>query len=459
MRKIIIHFLCFILASKCLAQKQVVLENIRCYATNIPIENYLRNDSIAQTIVAQLNRTLLQRLNYSLTDTVTCKVQFLDFNYVVPPIQTDYTDSETSRLHLYLDVIEMNPFNFFRIAENYPSDSAIVQRASTVFIFKASFYTADKRLFKVEKLNVSVSPAQTQGMGIFYGNSIRFNDLAVLPKVFTEFLKAATSILLDPQSDVGLIEIQLQPAFFLDNYILPQIVNRPRIFVVTKKNISSYHFEQNTGMIRMEDPVYEQIMIKGKKAQKYPADLTNAIMKTDNFSRSDYVFLRQECRDVMMDKNYLLKYTVQVDPDNPPREESLLLTNFLPGNFHYLLSENDTIAKFAIHKNVPGTNEVYLNTMGNGFDTTSAYRIKNNFTKSMLPLGYSYVIDGLIGSRSFSIKCSGLPNSIKEIFLENKLVCIAQGKFTIEKFVLFDASLTTELLNQLLIIGFNHFFE
>jgi hypothetical protein len=459
MRKIILHFLCFTLSAHCLAQKQVVLENIRCYATNIPIENYLRNDNIAQTIVAQLNHTLLQRLNFSLTDTVTCKVQFLDFNHVVPPIQTDYIESDTARLHLYLDMIEMNPFNFFRIAENYAADSAIAQRARTVFLFKASFYNADKSLYKVEKLSVSVSPAPTQGMGILYGNGIRFNDFAVLPKVFTEFFKIATGILLDPKSDVGLIELQLQPAFFTDNYILPKIVDQPRTFVTINKNISSYHYENNTGMIRMEDPVYEQIMIKGKKAQKYPIDITNAILKTEHFEKSDFVFLRQECRDVMIDKNYLLKYTVQVDPENPPEEESLLLTNFLPGNFHYLLSEKDTIAKFSIRKNVPGTNELYLNSMGNGFDTISAYRIKNNFTKPLLRLGYSYIEDGVIGNRPFSIKCSGLPNSIKEIYLENKLVCIAQGKFTIEKFVLFDASLSLELLNQLFMIGFNHFFE
>ena len=50
-------------------------------------------------------------------------------------------------------------------------------------------------------------------------------------------------------------------------------------------------------------------------------------------------------------------------------------------------------------------------------------------------------------------------NTIKEIFLDKKLVCIAQGKFSIEKFVVFDASLSTELLNQLFMIGFNRFFE
>lgn len=48
---------------------------------------------------------------------------------------------------------------------------------------------------------------------------------------------------------------------------------------------------------------------------------------------------------------------------------------------------------------------------------------------------------------------------VKEIFLDNTLVRIMQGKFSSKKFVLFDASLSPELLNRLFMIGFNRFFE
>ena len=162
----------------------------------------------------------------------------------------------------------------------------------------------------------------------------------------------------------------------------------------------------------------------------------------------------------MRDKNYLIKLTVQVDRSIPPTDQSLLLTNFLPGNMHHLFLENDTIAKFYIEKGVPSdSNKVLPGIMTNGYDSISAYRNNSGFQSAPWDVVYDYVVKGIIGKQAFGIKCSGIRNTIKEIFLDDKLVCIAQGKFSPEKFVVFDASLSSELLNRLFMIGFNRFFE
>jgi hypothetical protein len=50
-------------------------------------------------------------------------------------------------------------------------------------------------------------------------------------------------------------------------------------------------------------------------------------------------------------------------------------------------------------------------------------------------------------------------NKLKEIYLDGRLVCIAQGKFSPEVFVVFGATLPPVLFNQLLIIAFNRFLE
>ena len=72
---------------------------------------------------------------------------------------------------------------------------------------------------------------------------------------------------------------------------------------------------------------------------------------------------------------------------------------------------------------------------------------------------YDYIASGKMGDLDFEIKCSGFRNTIKEIYLDKKLICIAQGKYSPEKFVIFDASLSPEMLNRLFMIGFNRFFE
>jgi hypothetical protein len=60
-------------------------------------------------------------------------------------------------------------------------------------------------------------------------------------------------------------------------------MNQPRIFVTTAKNISTYRYKETGEMIRMGEAVYEEILLKGKKAQKYPDDITAAIKKTPHY--------------------------------------------------------------------------------------------------------------------------------------------------------------------------------
>ena len=255
-----------------------------------------------------------------------------------------------------------------------------------------------------------------------------------------------------------MIEIKATPAFIGDNYILPKTMGYPRTYVLTTKNIAQYRYQNKQEMIRLGETMYEEIRIKGKKAEKYPDSLTAAIKKTEHFSTSDFVFLRQDCRDVVRDRNYLLKMVVQLDPDNPPALPLLAFTNFLSGNFHYLLNEKDTLAAFTIQKSVSDpVKKLYANKVSNGFDSASFYSIQAKNT--YLPVVYDYVVKGKLSQQDFSIQCSGFPNTMKEIYLNEKLVCIAQGKFSPEKFVVFDASLSPELLNQLFMIGFNRFFE
>ncbi|MEN9686596.1 MAG: hypothetical protein RLZZ28_2382, partial [Bacteroidota bacterium] len=81
------------------------------------------------------------------------------------------------------------------------------------------------------------------------------------------------------------------------------------------------------------------------------------------------------------------------------------------------------------------------------------------YTNMRIPVVFDYILSGKIGQHSFVIKCSGFKNNLKEIYLDEKIACIAQGKFSPEKFVLFNASLSPEILNQLFMIGFNRFLE
>lgn len=463
-KKLIISLLLLFLASGIVGQKKVVLEKIRCQSFNVPLTTYLKDDEIKKNIASQLNNTLLQQQLLPLADTTTVNIEFLQLGKEIKNVKTDFTDTDTSHLHLYIDFFEAEPFTFFSQADNsYPPDSNVLKRAGTVLMLKAMLLRSDKTIAFNEELGIIISPADTPGIGTVYENGIVYGDLAITPKSFTELVKSAVTLLFNPKNESSVVEMRIKHAFFADNYILSKTYKQPRFYVNTIKELSTYNYQGKGEMIRLGQPVYNEILIKGKKALKYPDDLTKAIKSTWHYSSSDFVFLQQESRDVIRDKNYTLQLVTQIDPDPTYMPygfigAKFMFTNFLAGGFHYLFLEKDTLARFEISRSyTERENKYYPNHITNGFDSI-VYHLPTSFVNETEVID-NYKISGTIGNNSFSIKCSGRTNTVKEFFLGDTLVCIAQGKFVPEKFVIFDASLSPELLNQLFIIGFNRFFE
>ena len=456
-------YLCFVLVIFCsaglVAQKKIVIEKVRCLSIMGPVMSFFNDDAIKKTILSQLNQTIRIHQKLALADTTQLAVEFLTDRKDLQFVKPDFTDSDTNHLHLYLDFFEIDPKGFFKIADNVSSDSNLVKRARSVFSMESWILSSDKKILFHEGISLVVTPSETPAIATGYRSAIRFGDLPVSVKGFTELIKAGTNLLFDPKNELGMIELKAAPVYLADNYILPQTINKPRYYVTNNKNISTYQYTSGLEIIRKGEPVYEEILLKGKKQKTYPADLTDAIKNTDHFSSSDFVFLKQDWRDVTRDKNYLLQITTQVDPDNQPEMGlAFAFTNFLKEKFHYLFLEKDTLAKFTIERSVMDPkNKVFTDIISNGYDSSSFYHIHT--TTKAVPVMYDYIASGKMGDLDFEIKCSGFRNTIKEIYLDKKLICIAQGKYSPEKFVIFDASLSPEMLNRLFMIGFNRFFE
>jgi hypothetical protein len=305
-----------------------------------------------------------------------------------------------------------------------------------------------------------VALSKTPAIGNEYTNSIRNSVLVTTPVGFREIVKKGINILFDPANTLQMVEMTAPPAFVGDNYLITKTRNRPGIFVMNKKGVSAFNYNNRQEIIRMEEPLYEEIIIKGKAPVKYPDDLIKTIKAIRNSNNSTFLFLRQDGRDVIRDKNYFIKLTAQIDPEFRSASTDLPFTNFIDDKFNYLISTNDTIASFSIEKNVRDLNgnKLYPNMVANAADS-SFFLLKDVTPQPEWPIIYNYVVTGNIGKHDFSMQCSGTGGRLKEIYLDNKLICIAEGKFYPEKFVVFDTSVSPELLNQLFLITFNRFFE
>jgi len=451
MTKKLPFFLLFCLSIQVLpAQQKVILESIRCRSSRGPVMAYWQNTEIRKSFGGHLNSFLLKYYHAALSDTDNLKIEVLvangNFN---TPLYTSKGD--TANLHMYINIFENTTRGFFLHAAAGQEDSALMARAKSVF--QLQFILIKKDSVVVDNaLDIIVSAGNTPGMGILS------NTISLTPRGFTEMLKAGMNILMDPANEQAQIEMKVAPAFLADNYIITKTIQQPRTYITTQKDISTYTYKGKTEMIRSGEALYQEIIRNGKKADKLGPVIDEAIRNTYRASFSDYVFLRQDGRDVIRNKNYLLKLLVQIDPENKPENPALMFTNFVVGNIHYLFNDQDTIAIFAIERAVTDpVKKVSVNKISNGFDSVSYLPI--DAKEVVWPVVYDYVVKGKIAGHGFSIKCSGFGNTLKEIYLDDTLICIAQGKFNPERFVIFDASLSSGLLNPLLMIGFNRFFE
>lgn len=451
MRRIILFISVIACLSQANAQRNVILEQVRTFSMLGPVMSYWSRPETITSFITLLNKNLGHYRNAHVNDTSVRIIPLTDLNSISTS-EIFFTNADTSTWHLYVDLYEFEPKAFYYSQPEYLGDSLLFKNATSVFRLGVVLADATKKIISTDVLTICVSPGSSSGFGITPKN------LSLTTKGFSDMLNLGFARVLDQENDTDLIEIKAAQPFYADNFILPIISNYPVIQTRSQKDIFSYERGGNSEMIRLGDRFYEELITKGKK-KNIPDNtpLAAAITATGNENASDFVQLRQECRDVIRNKNYTLKLLTEINPDFRFVTEADVFTQFLMGPVHVLLNDNDTLAYFSITKNI-GTpsKRVFLNKITNGYDSSSIVPISMSATSKNV--FYEYQIDGLIAGKPFSIRCSD-NNSLKEISLDNKDVLIAKGVFLPERFAVFDASLNTEILNQLLMIAFTSFYQ
>jgi len=112
-------------------QKKIILEQITCYSSVGPVMNYWQNELVRASFIKDLRQVLLTKANLSLSDSLK-----------VPPItiagslqdaensKKIFTNLDTSVLHLYLDIDEIDPVSFFTKVYKSSRDTALIKRYS-----------------------------------------------------------------------------------------------------------------------------------------------------------------------------------------------------------------------------------------------------------------------------------------------------------------------------------------
>ncbi len=94
---------------------------------------------------------------------------------------------------------------------------------------------------------------------------------------------------------------------------------------------------------------------------------------------------------------------------------------------------------------------MYLNKIYNGVD--SSFQLTQNAATAKRTITYNLQITGTLKNTPFEI-LSSASNTLKEIYYNKKLVCIARGENLPDAFILLDTNLPANIFEPLLMMAF-----
>ena len=427
------------------AQKLVHPTQFRCYSMNGPVMSYFKDASIMQHFMEDLDSTLLLKQGFKLA--FNSSIQFL-------PIGKDESielkqNSQIAYPQININLVEYTTAGYIQQFNVDTNDSTFAKEVLSVFKLQVVITESPTKALLNRDLDIFIKQGPSNGIGIPIYN------LPVTAKGFSELLKKSLPIILDSSNSFEQIEMKVSAAFVGDNFILEKTAGLARTPAYSKDKLSKYNFNNQQQIIRWGNQEYREIILKGKNKTLLNDSLQNAVQNARNFFDAEMVFLLQEGRDVLNDKNYLLQFTAQIASNIDDDGQATPYINLIAGNYHYLIEGMDTIAQFSVKRNiVEAEKKLFAHQVTNGFTMSSITNIEN--TERIITMNYPFLVEGKLWNQPFKICIS---TGLREIYFNNQLICIAYGNKLPERFVSLGESIDATTFNALMIIAYNQFLQ
>ncbi len=446
MQRLIFTF-CIVFASLVVAHSQTIIQpgNFQCISLHGPLMYYWNNPTIAAQFTQDLNQQLLAKKGYSLG---TNQIQFSLLKNIKEFNSSNKNTTSSPIIHLKLAEYPASLY----LKQFYPDllkDSS-QQSIQSVLIVELSIQTNSNPELLNRSLEVFIKKSNAIGFGI------PFNNLHLSAKGFSELMKKSVEIILDSTNESEQIELKASPPFMGDNFIIGAITDLPRIAIESKGLFSKYVFNGKTELIRWDEQRYQEITLRGKnKTILSPLLYSSFIAMEKENPQAIFVFLLQEARNIVLNKNYLLVIPARVSANTNIRITNMPIVEPLKGNHNFMIHDNDTIAQFTIETDqLDSTKKIYPYLSSNGIDSNSLTRI--NDLNNVVNFSSLYSLKGKIRNQPFKIVVSEF---FREIYLNNERIGLIGGMQQPERMVIFDSTLSNDLINELILLSYNRFLQ
>lgn len=420
--------------------------DFHCISIEGPMMYYWKNPTVVQQFKEALQQQLMAHKNMRLDNT---EIEFTQFNnfkdFTSQQISTVTQPVVNFKMAEYSAKVFWNQLN----ATNQPLDSNLFSIQSVVMMELSIQQPAPAPSYS-KTLEVYIKRAKANGIGVPFGN------LHFSAKGFTELMKKSVEILLDSNNETEQIEIKASPPFMGDNFIIGAISNVPKINIESKNLFSKYQLKGQSELIRWDEQRYLEIIVKGKKKTLLSPEIAKAVENSLRENGNDiHVFLLQDARNIILNKNYQLIIPARISANDTYASAGMPLVEPLEGYNNFLLNEKDTIARFSILIDKKDfTKKLYPHIATNGIDSSSAVTVSDKESEMIYSSKYS--ISGTFRNQPFGID---IGQYFREVYLNNERILIISGTNEPEKMVLLNPNIPSDLLNELILLGFNRFFQ
>ena len=449
MKRLVYLFLFICIVFKLPAQNKVVVEAIRSFSMFGPSMYYLEDTAVQSSIKNKLSILLNKNYNLLLSNQ-SLPIENYTSTEALKNNTIKFSISDTSTWHLFVEVYEYDPTSFLTGSSLEASDSAIILRASSIFQISCILSNGLQEIISNQTVFTAISNIETAGFGI------RPKNIFLTKKSFASVLQVGLQMALNPDNETLVADIKAPAVYYADNFMMGYLKNGSKILVNKVKDSWSYTIVGSQELLRMGEQLFDEIWVKRKLLDSTASPLLlKKIKETGNTASSDFIYLRQECRDVYQDKNYTIKIATEIDPYSTASSEKELFSNYLSGEVHLMLEGKDTAAIFTITKNKGDPyKRIYLDETTNGMDSSSIAKVSNK--EFPFQVGYDYQLTGKIRGERFTIQ-SFWNHEMKEMYLNNRLIGIVKGKTDPENFIIVDDSSNASIMKELLLIAYNKF--
>jgi hypothetical protein len=372
-----------------------------------------------QAFASILDTALFNPLQLQRDTSFATKIKILNKSNQIGKLVIDWSQSQSSPFHAYLEIYELQPEQTF---SNSMVNIIIPKKDSiqSTWFLTCTILDATKKPVFQKTILIGMIPIANQGIG--YPMNLPVSP----PKSLFKAIQSGVSYFDKDGEELAYIEAKVPNSFASDNFTMPLIQTKPRITVDTSKDF--FQFTQNSSrvVLRIPTAMMQKIDTKDKTTNNPFFAILPEIKKRTNTLFKEYYQAIQPLRNTSENKDYSLEAYIEFNPLIDPELRNTPPIRFLPDSIHKIYADTNLIGRFKVIELPANTGLMFnSNKIYNGYDSSSMYTLNTNYPKGIISISKS--VEGNIGKDTFKILFNN-EIDVKMIYLNNLPILVAKGK-------------------------------